>query len=63
MTKHCRTCTCDNTPAVETNERQRLKGLFTRVPDTGCLDYRAGRYCGKPLVTGKREDRCKEHNH
>lgn len=61
--KHCRSCTCDNTPEVESNERIRLKKLFGRVPDAGCLDYRAGRYCGKPCVTGARQDRCKEHNH
>ena len=59
--KHCPSCTCDG--FVVTPERARKQKLFSGVPETGCADYRAGRYCGKPIVEGLLYDRCKEHNH
>ena len=57
MRKHCQTCSCSDTCS---DERKRLKKLFNRVPDFGCLDYRAGGYCGQPCEGGI--DYCKRHS-
>jgi hypothetical protein len=35
-----------------------MKKIFRGVPDTGCLDYRGGQYCGKRVTAN---DRCAKH--